>query len=220
MSGMKTMPFLQYYSDGKSVAMDGSINQYSERLEKLATEKARRQALTAKWNMSTVLLGFAVLAAIIVLQSENVAIEIVAPMAIIGLAIIWFTGYIRGRKLFGRLYDQELQDLRVFHQADNDEAIVQTPLSPREMEVLSYVAAGYINKEIAIKLGLSEQTIKNQVTSIMQKLDVHDRTHAVVLSIQNGWISTDEIFNRDITELRDKSIVKDSNTSSTAVLTS
>lgn len=218
-SGAKARPFLLYYQDGKNIAMEGSINQYSERLEKVAIEKAKQQALAVRWNMSTVLLGFAILAAVIVLRSESVATEIVAPMAIIGLAIIWLTGYIRGRKLFQRLYDQEIQDLRILRKEDNNEAIVQTPLSPREMEVLSYIAAGYINKEIAIALGLSEQTIKNQVTSIMQKLDVHDRTHAVVLSIQNGWISPDEIFNRDVTKLNEKSVTKDSSISSTGVLT-
>ena len=63
------------------------------------------------------------------------------------------------------------------------------PLTPRELEVLSYVAHGYINKQIAHKLGISEQTIKNHMSSILSKLDANDRTQAVVLAMHYGWIS-------------------------------
>ena len=65
-----------------------------------------------------------------------------------------------------------------------------TPLTPRELEILSYVARGYINKQVADKLGISEQTIKNHMTSILRKLDANDRTQAVVLALHYGWIST------------------------------
>jgi len=63
-----------------------------------------------------------------------------------------------------------------------------SPLSPRETEILDYVAQGYLNKQIAIKLGISEQTIKNHVTSILRKLNVNVRTEAVVLAIKKGLI--------------------------------
>ncbi len=63
-------------------------------------------------------------------------------------------------------------------------------ITEREAEVLSYVACGYGNKQIAHALGISEQTIKNHMTSIMSKLDANDRTHAVVMALQYGWIST------------------------------
>ena len=64
-----------------------------------------------------------------------------------------------------------------------------TPLTARELEVLSYAARGYINKQIAYQLGVSEQTIKNHMTSILRKLDANDRTQAVVLALHYGWIS-------------------------------
>ncbi len=64
-----------------------------------------------------------------------------------------------------------------------------TPLTPRELEVLGYAARGYMNKQIAYQLGVSEQTIKNHMTSILRKLDANDRTQAVVLALHYGWIS-------------------------------
>ena len=63
------------------------------------------------------------------------------------------------------------------------------PLSPRELEILNYVAQGFQNKQIAHTLAISEQTIKNHITSILRKMDANDRTHAVVLAIRHGWIS-------------------------------
>ena len=66
------------------------------------------------------------------------------------------------------------------------------PLTSRELEVLTYVARGYGNKRIASTLCVSEQTIKNHVTSVLRKLDANDRTHAVVMALRHGWISMTE----------------------------
>jgi len=63
------------------------------------------------------------------------------------------------------------------------------PLTPREMEILNYIAQGYLNKQIAAELDISEQTIKNHVTSILRKLNANARTEAVVVAIKQGLIS-------------------------------
>ena len=63
------------------------------------------------------------------------------------------------------------------------------PLTPREMEILRYIAQGYLNKQIAAELDISEQTIKNHVTSILRKLNANARTEAVVVAIKQGLIS-------------------------------
>jgi DNA-binding NarL/FixJ family response regulator len=63
-----------------------------------------------------------------------------------------------------------------------------TPLSPREMEILQHVTRGLSNKEIAVKLGISHQTVKNHMTSILHKLDVQDRTQAAVYALRHGWV--------------------------------
>jgi DNA-binding CsgD family transcriptional regulator len=61
-------------------------------------------------------------------------------------------------------------------------------LSRREKQILDYVAQGYLNKQIADTLSISEQTIKNHVTSILRKLNASGRTQAVVNAIKLGLI--------------------------------
>ena len=63
-----------------------------------------------------------------------------------------------------------------------------SPLSPREMEILQQVTRGLSNKEIALLLGISHQTVKNHMTAILNKLDVEDRTQAAVYALQRGWV--------------------------------
>jgi len=65
-------------------------------------------------------------------------------------------------------------------------------LSPREIEILERVAAGYSNKRIGDQLGISEQTVKAHMKNSMAKLGARDRTHAVTLSLQRGIITLDE----------------------------
>lgn len=61
-------------------------------------------------------------------------------------------------------------------------------LSPRELEILDLVARGNSNKIIGRKLSISDQTVKNHVSAILRKLEVNDRTEAVVYALRNGWI--------------------------------
>jgi DNA-binding NarL/FixJ family response regulator len=67
-----------------------------------------------------------------------------------------------------------------------DEAFV--PLSPREMQILRHITRGMSNKEIAHVLGISHQTVKNHMTSILRKLNVEDRTQAAVYALRRGWV--------------------------------
>ena len=62
------------------------------------------------------------------------------------------------------------------------------PLSPREMEILQHIARGQSNKEVAYALGISRQTVKNHMTSILRKLAVNDRTQAALYAVRRGWI--------------------------------
>lgn len=61
-------------------------------------------------------------------------------------------------------------------------------LTPKEVEVLSLVAQGFGNKEIAAKLGKAAGTIKIHVQNILEKLGASDRTHAVTIAAQRGII--------------------------------
>lgn len=68
----------------------------------------------------------------------------------------------------------------------DDETLM--PLSPREMEILEHVTHGMSNKEIAFALGISHQTVKNHMTSILRKLRKDDRTQAAVYALSRGWV--------------------------------
>jgi two-component system, NarL family, response regulator DegU len=70
-----------------------------------------------------------------------------------------------------------------------------SPLTPRETEILNYMAQGYFNKQIAQTLSISEQTIKNHITSILRKLDANARTEAVIKAISIGLINIPNMKN-------------------------
>ncbi len=74
------------------------------------------------------------------------------------------------------------------HQAYSDPGRPLQPLSKREMEVLVFLTQGLSNKEIALQLNISHQTVKNHVTAILRKLRVEDRTQAAVYAIRQGWV--------------------------------
>jgi two-component system response regulator DegU len=61
-------------------------------------------------------------------------------------------------------------------------------LTRRECEVLQLLADGKSNRGIGEALFISEKTVKNHVSNILQKMSVNDRTQAVVVAIKNGWV--------------------------------
>jgi RNA polymerase sigma factor (sigma-70 family) len=61
-------------------------------------------------------------------------------------------------------------------------------LTSKELQVLKLICEGNSNKQIGDILGTSEQTIKNQVSSILRKLNANDRAHAVFIAARDGWI--------------------------------
>ncbi len=66
--------------------------------------------------------------------------------------------------------------------------MVQRRLSQREQEILQLVAEGYRNREIAASCNISEQTVKNHVSTMLLKLGVNNRTGAVVLAAKTGLL--------------------------------
>jgi DNA-binding NarL/FixJ family response regulator len=85
--------------------------------------------------------------------------------------------------------EQKMGHLTGFLTSDAEDLFI--PLSPREMEILEYVTNGLSNKEIAYKLGISHQTVKNHMTAILRKLRVDDRTQAAVYALSRGWVRLD-----------------------------
>ncbi len=70
-------------------------------------------------------------------------------------------------------------------------------LSLREKQVLAYLAEGRTNKEIAQTLGISHQTVKNHVTSLMRKMGVGDRTQAALFALNHNWIQIDRTLDEE-----------------------
>jgi|SRR5579859_341495 len=81
-----------------------------------------------------------------------------------------------------RRLSPEIADSIAVHAADER-------LSEREIEILRLVSEGCANKEIAVRLSISEQTVKAHLKSIFGKLDASDRTHAVTLAARRGIIT-------------------------------
>jgi DNA-binding NarL/FixJ family response regulator len=84
---------------------------------------------------------------------------------------------------------KEFRELAIYGQ---EAAPIFAPLSPREVEILDNIAQGMTNKQVAYALSISEQTVKNHMSSILRKLSVNDRTQAVVYAMRQGWIRLPE----------------------------
>jgi len=84
---------------------------------------------------------------------------------------------------------KEFRELAAYGQS---EVPIFAPLSPREVQILDNIAQGMTNKQVAYTLTISEQTVKNHMSSILRKLSVNDRTQAVVYAMRQGWIKMPE----------------------------
>jgi DNA-binding NarL/FixJ family response regulator len=85
-----------------------------------------------------------------------------------------------------------LKQLEVMSPAGEPTLDMFTPLSPREMEILVFITRGSSNKEIAHTLHISQQTVKNHISSVLRKLGVEDRTQAAVLALRRGWVRLED----------------------------
>ncbi|HUN60983.1 MAG TPA: LuxR C-terminal-related transcriptional regulator, partial [Candidatus Sulfotelmatobacter sp.] len=68
--------------------------------------------------------------------------------------------------------------------------ILDVDLTPKEVELLSLLAARRSDQSISDQLGLSPDTLQGHVNSILSKLGVNDRTHAVTLALQRGILQS------------------------------
>jgi DNA-binding NarL/FixJ family response regulator len=90
-------------------------------------------------------------------------------------------------------FDELIARLRAItrrqQQAPAPSRVQDSPLSEREQDVLKLIARGQSNSEIAETLFLSTETVKSHVKSILTKLHAKDRTHALVLALQQGFVA-------------------------------
>jgi DNA-binding NarL/FixJ family response regulator len=103
-----------------------------------------------------------------------------------------------GYLLKNMLWDELAETIRIVHAGKKKippeiavemaEHHADDALTEREIEVLREVAAGNANKMIALRLAVSEETVKTHMKSILSKLGANDRTHAVTIALRRGII--------------------------------
>ena len=150
-------------------------------------QSARYKANIAKWGINVAVFLFAILITIIILISRGIGTNVVAPLAIFGLATVWLMGWRRCSRLYQSFYADELS--RIQGKPTKETIAFLSQLSSQEIEILNYIAQGYLNKQIASELNISESTVKTHVTSILNKLNANDRTEAAVIAIKHGLIA-------------------------------
>ena len=102
--------------------------------------------------------------------------------------------YVINSQLLDKPYvaSRVLDQFRTLGNGDAVQTSAFAPLTHRELEILRKISDGLTNTEIGYDLGISAQTVKNHITSILRKLAVNDRTHAVVTALRRGWIPLDD----------------------------
>jgi DNA-binding NarL/FixJ family response regulator len=105
---------------------------------------------------------------------------------------------VRGYLLKEMVHTDVLNAIRIVHSGERllptevaerlSRYFPQVALTPREVEVLTWVAQGLANKEIASRLGTASGTVKMHMQNILAKLDATDRTHAVTIALARGII--------------------------------
>jgi len=84
-----------------------------EAIERIATQRAKERARVARWDLDVAVFFFAILIIVIILMFQGVGLEIVAPVAILGLAMGWLMGWRKGKQVYERYYDEELSKLEL-----------------------------------------------------------------------------------------------------------
>jgi DNA-binding NarL/FixJ family response regulator len=90
--------------------------------------------------------------------------------------------------LGGEITAKVIEELGRLSKAPGEHHPGSESLSEREMEVLSLVAEGLSNREIAKRLYITEGTVKNHISNVLRKLGFRDRTQAALYAQEHGWI--------------------------------
>lgn len=83
---------------------------------------------------------------------------------------------------------------QIAHLDDAAQAELARPLSPREHQILQWIAKGYNNGEIAHVLGISGQTVKNHMSNILAKTGATSRLHLALMAVGRGWVDHHATF--------------------------
>jgi hypothetical protein len=86
--------------------------QNGQEIEKLAEQRAKQRTYAVRWNLDIAIFAFAILVLVIILGFQKVGVEIVAPVAVLGLGLVWLCGWWQGKRLYRQFHDEELFMLR------------------------------------------------------------------------------------------------------------
>ena len=101
-----------------------AAEQLSPEMAQTATHRAWDRARNARWDLNILIFLFAILILIIILATyTKVGLEIVAPVALFGLAMVWLAGRKQGKQLQQRFYDEEISKLEYELRRTVDETV-------------------------------------------------------------------------------------------------
>jgi hypothetical protein len=84
-------------------------DEVNEEIKRLVTRHATERARVARWDLNVAVFLFAVLIIVIILLFQEIGLEVVAPVAIFGLSMVWLVGWRRGRQLYEGFYQEEME---------------------------------------------------------------------------------------------------------------
>ncbi len=159
-----------------------------------------RTVRSLRWNGSSLIVACLGLLSTMLMALSSARLEFVAAVAVAGLATMWACSEWHVRKLQAEAYDEEMKAVIKMLSGDrhgpesariHEVALIRPGrvLTRREAEVLCEAAAGKSNKEIAVAIGVAERTVKNHLGHAFRKLDVSDRTAAVLAAAAGGYLN-------------------------------
>ncbi len=111
------------HGGGDKLEADKPSERKNKERERLAIQRAKDRARTARWDLNIAIFIFSVLIIVIILLFQGVPLEIVAPVAIFGLGMVWLVGWRQGNQLFERYCEEELARLEYERTRDVAETI-------------------------------------------------------------------------------------------------
>lgn len=84
-------------------------DEMNEEIKRLAARRATERARVARWDLNVAVFLFAVLIIVIILLFQGIGVEVVTPVAVFGLSMVWLVGWRQGRKLYQDFFQEEME---------------------------------------------------------------------------------------------------------------
>jgi hypothetical protein len=107
----------------------GILEQAREQIKLRAARHATERARIARWDLDVAVFLFVVLIIVIILLFQDIGLEIVAPVALFGLIMVWVVGWRRGKRLYRNFYEEELirleRELKLAKEKEQKEKMIE-----------------------------------------------------------------------------------------------